>query len=194
MGRHLPAAVMSPRRGMLARNMTKRGPSHRTTGAGFAGRGLAAEAHPRLEHRRPRPLASTMRRGVPPAAGCTMIDALDHIAVRVPAASRNEALSAFEAVLGRVADRTDHRSALIVLANMALAIEADLGPGQAASLTRLAFRCPDLARAERVLARRAVAFERSAAGLAIAAASSNGVPILLCGHHRPGRNCRSSRG
>lgn len=108
-----------------------------------------------------------------------MISLLDHVAVSVPAASYDGAVSAFETVLGRVAERKDGHGAVIQLANTALRIEANLGPGATAALSRLAFGCADPAGAEKVLGRRAVPFERTQDGLALSDAASHGVPILL---------------
>lgn len=108
-----------------------------------------------------------------------MINALDHIVISVPADSHEGAVSGFEAMLGHAAGRLDGGVALIPLSNMALRIEADSASGTTAALSRLAFACHDLARAERILERRAVTFERTSDGLSVAIASSHGVPISL---------------
>ncbi|MDX2201960.1 MAG: VOC family protein, partial [Hyphomicrobiaceae bacterium] len=109
-----------------------------------------------------------------------MIGTLEHIAIRVPAGAWDAAVADLATMLGHTAERPDTCCARFQLANMALLIEPGGEPGTTATgLSRLAFNCPDLARAERVLSRRAVAFERTRDGLAVSPASSHGVPVLI---------------
>jgi catechol 2,3-dioxygenase-like lactoylglutathione lyase family enzyme len=110
-----------------------------------------------------------------------MILGLDEIAVLALTGALDEAVRAYATLLGRTPVHTTQQGARFRLGNMSLVIEAvpSTELGQASSLGRIAFAVGELARAERVLGRRAVPCERSPDGILIPAAAASGVAIRL---------------
>ena len=98
-----------------------------------------------------------------------MIDALDHLTLG--ASFIGGAIAAYETLLGRRA----HEGRL-QLGNVGLLIEND---NATAHLASMVFATPSLDKAARLLERRAVPTERTAAGLTLSPAATHQVPIAL---------------